>query len=232
MKFIIPNGPIFGVTLTIFGFWLARTVFQLRPWSLFNPLLLGPLLIITFLKLGGIPYSVYERGGSILGFFIGPATVALAVPLYRQREVVVARLGSIITSIAAGSVTGVITAVGISRLLHVSGPIARSLAAKSTTAPIAVGITQKLGGNTGLVVFGVILTGILGGVFGPEFLRLIRVKDPMATGLGIGAGSHVGGTSRAVQLGEVQGSLSSAAIALMGIVTAIIAPFVLKLLHL
>ncbi len=199
-----------------------------KPWSIFNPLLLAPVVIVAVLLAGGIPYNSYLPGAKLITFFMGPATVALAVPMYKQMPAVKKHLRAILVSIGAGSVAGVVSAVGIARLMGASSRVAFSLAAKSTTAPIAAGITQNLGGNTALVVFAVAVTGILGGVAGPEFLRFIGVRDRVATGIGIGAAAHVGGTSRAVQLGETEGSMSGAAIALMGIATAIVAPWLLK----
>lgn len=228
MKPGIFNAPVFGITLTLVCFWLSRELYIRKPWSIFNPLLLAPGMIIAVLVTGGIPYADYLPGAKLITFFLGPATVALAVPMYKQMPAVKKHLWAILASIGAGSIVGVVSAVGIARAMGASSTVALSLAAKSTTAPIAAGITQNLGGNTALVVFAVAITGILGGVAGPEFLKLIRVRNRIATGLGIGAASHVGGTSRAVQLGETEGSMSGAAIALMGIATALAAPWLLK----
>jgi predicted murein hydrolase (TIGR00659 family) len=219
---------IFSITLTLVGYWLARELYIRRAWALFNPLLVAPVLIIAVLYFGGMPYASYLPGAKLITFFLGPATVALAVPMYKQLPAVKKHLGAILVSIGVGSVVGIVATVGISRLLGASPIIAISLAAKSTTSPIAVGITQNLGGNTALVVIAVVITGILGGVAGPEFLKLLGVKDAIAIGLGMGAASHVGGTSRAVQLGELEGSMSGAAIAFMGIGTAVAAPWLLR----
>lgn len=228
MKPGIIDAPVFGITLTLVCFWLTREIYMRRPWAIFNPLLLSPALIIAILLTGGIPYSSYLPGSKLITFFLGPATVALAVPMYKQMPAVRKHLGAIITSIGIGSVVGVVSVVGLIRILGGSPLIALSLAAKSTTAPFAAGITGHLGGNTALAVFAVVITGILGGVAGPEFLKLIGVKDRIATGIGIGTASHVGGTSRAVQLGETEGSMSGAAIAIMGISTALVAPWLLR----
>ncbi len=228
MKLAIVNTPIFGVVLTLVCFWLAREIYLRLPWSLLNPLLLAPALIVLILLSAGLPYESYQPGSKLVTFFIGPATVALAVPLYKQLPILKKYFTQIMVSIALGSVTGVVSVVVLAKVLGASSKTALSLAAKSTTAPIAIGITQELGGSTALVIFGVVITGILGGIIGPEFLKLMGVKDRIAIGIGIGAASHVGGTSRAVQLGEIEGSMSGVAIALMGIATAIVAPWLLK----
>lgn len=226
----IINSPAFGVTLTVLVYWIFVKIYTYRTWPIFSPLLVAPLVMILLLLAFKIPFAAYNKGGEIITFLIGPSTVALAVPLYRHLPTLRKKLVPILVAIVVGSLTGIISSVLVARLFGADPQVALSLAAKSTTSPIAIGITEKLGGNTALVIFSVLITGTIGGTLGPEFLGMLGIKDEAAIGLGLGTSSHVGGTSRAVQLGDVEGSMSGAAIALTGIVTALITPFVLKLL--
>ncbi|MHB1127018.1 MAG: LrgB family protein [Bacillota bacterium] len=221
------NTPVFGVAITIVGYTLAKELYRRIPLFLFNPLLLAPAGIILLLWASRTPLEAYNQGGQIISYFLGPATVALGVPLFRQLPLIRRQWRPILAGITAGSVVGVVSAVLIARVLGASTVTLLSVAAKSTTAPIAVGITEKLGGATAITAFVVAVTGILGGTLGPEVLRLARVKNRVARGISIGTASHAGGTSRAVQLGEVEGSMSGAAIVLTGTVTALIIPLLL-----
>lgn len=226
----IINSPAFGVSLTVLVYWVFVKLYTFKTWPIFSPLLVAPLVMILLLLAFKIPFSAYEKGGDIITFLIGPSTVALAVPLYRHLPNLRKNLGPIMVAIVVGSLTGIVSGVLIASLLGADSHVALSLAAKSTTSPIALGITEKLGGNTALVIFSVLITGMIGGSLGPEFLRVIGIKDKIAIGISMGTSAHVGGTSRAVQLGAVEGSMSGAAIALTGTVTALIAPFIVRFL--
>lgn len=195
---------------------------------MFNPLILATVLVAIVFWLAGVDYETYNNGGRIITFFLGPATVALGVPLYRQLPVIKANIKPILLGVLTGSVTAVVTTLLIAKALGAGKYTLYSIAAKSATMPIALGITEKLGGNDKLIVFAVAVTGIFGGMVGPEVLKLFRVKNRIAVGIGIGTASHAGGTSRAIQVGEVEGSMSGAAIVLTGLVTALIAPVLVR----
>jgi len=220
--------PLLQVTITLVLYALANRLYQRVPFFLFNPLILATVLVAGVFWTVGIDYETYNNGGRIITFFLGPATVALGVPLYKQLPVIKANLTSILVGIFTGSVTAIISTLLIARALGAGKYTLYSIAAKSATMPIALGITEKLGGNDKLIVFAVAVTGIFGGMVGPEVLKLFRVKSRIATGIGIGAASHAGGTSRAIQIGEVEGSMSGAAIVLTGLVTALIAPLLVR----
>jgi predicted murein hydrolase (TIGR00659 family) len=156
--------------------------------------------------------------------------VALGVPLYLRLEEIKRRGKAILISILLGSVVGVISAAGIAATLGASKEVISSLAPKSVTTPIAMGIAEKLGGIPPLTAAIVIATGILGAVLGPSFLKILKIKSATAFGLAMGAASHGIGTARAVEEGEVQGAISGLALCLNGIFTAILTPFLIKLL--
>lgn len=222
--------PVFQVALTLAVFVPVNRLYRKVHFFLFNPLILASVIVMLVIHFAGINYDTYNQGGRIITFFLGPATVALGVPLYKQIPVIRENFRPIMLGVFTGAVTAAFSTVYLAKLLGVSKYVITSIAAKSTTMPIAIGITEKLHGNTSVIVFAVAVTGIFGGAVGAEVMKLARVKSRVATGIGIGTASHAGGTSRAVQIGEVEGSMSGAAIVLTGIVTAVLAPFIVKLL--
>lgn len=221
---------LFQLTLTLVVYILINRLYKKVHFFLFNPLLLASGIIIFILQYTKVDYSVYAKGGDMITFLLGPATAALGVPLYKQLPTIRSNFKSIIIGVLTGSITAILSTVFIARALGASRDTLLSIAAKSTTMPIAIGITEKLGGNDKLIVLGVAVTGIFGGVIGAEVMKLLRVKSRVAVGIGIGTASHAGGTSRAILLGETEGSMSGAAIVLTGLVTALIAPYVVKLI--
>lgn len=224
------NSVLFGVALSLWAFILARRLHQRLPNPLLNPLLLAPLLVIVILVSLGIPYRQYNEGGSIVSFFLGPATVALAVPLYRQLPTIRRMWLPILVGATAGSAMGILSSIILVKWLGGTDQVLRSMISRSTTTPIAVGITASLGGLSPLTVVSVVVTGTFGGIIGPELLRLIGVKHPVAVGIAIGTASHAGGTSRAIRIGQVEGSMSGMAIVLTGLITALLVPIVVPLL--
>jgi len=220
--------PLFQVTVTMVVYVLINRLYRRFHIFIFNPLLLASVIMIYILRYANIEYSVYSKGGDMITFLLGPATVALGVPLYKQIPVIRTNIRSILVGVLAGSVTAIVSTLFLAKALGASKETLLSIAAKSTTMPIALGITEKLGGNDKLIVLAVAVTGIFGGVIGAEVMKLAKVRNRVAVGIGIGAASHAGGTSRAIQIGETEGSMSGAAIVLTGLVTAIVAPYLVK----
>lgn len=220
--------PLFQVALTVIVFTIVNRLYRRFHFFLFNPLLMASVIIILILYYTKTDYTVYAQGGNMFTFLLGPATVALSIPLYKQIPVIKANFLPILTGVLTGSITAILTTVFIAKALGASDETLVSIAAKSTTLPIALGITEMLGGNDKLIVLSVGVTGIFGGVAGPEIMKLAKIKSKVATGIGIGTASHAGGTSRAVQLGETEGSMSGAAIVLTGIITAVLAPYLVR----
>lgn len=220
--------PIFQISITMVVYALVNRLYQRFHFFLFNPLVLATAIMIYLLNYAKIDYSVYAKGGDMITFLLGPATVALGVPLYKQMPLIKANFRSIIAGVLVGSVTAITSSVLLAKALGASKVTLLSLTAKSTTMPIALGITKMLGGHDNLIVLAVAVTGIFGGAVGPEVLKLARVKSRLAVGIGIGTASHAGGTSRAIQVGETEGSMSGAAIVLTGLTTALIAPYLIR----
>lgn len=217
--------PLLHLTLTLAAFqagqWLYRR-FNMNP--LLNPVLIAVVIIVVALTTTDTAYESYFDGAQFVHFLLGPATVALAIPLYRQFERVRESALAISVSALAGSVTAAGTAVGIAWTLDASPDALISLAPKSVTAPVAMGITEQLGGLPSLTAVLVIVTGILGAMFGPPLLNLLRIRDWAARGFAIGVASHGIGTARAMQVNEAAGAFSGLAMGLNALATAILLP--------
>ncbi len=221
--------PWFGIILTV-GIWIvARWARRRANTPLLDPVMLTIVAIIGVLLLAKVPFEAYNRGGQVLAFLLGPSVVALAVPFYRRLEKIKRNLVPILISVLIGSITGIASAVGLALLLGGSNEIAISLAPKSVTTPIAIGISQKVGGLPSITAAAVILTGILGGMLGPELIRLIGVRSQFAMGLAIGTAAHGIGTARALREGELEGAMSGVGMMLNGLITAIALPYLLPL---
>jgi predicted murein hydrolase (TIGR00659 family) len=223
---------VLSVAATLVVFALARALYRKTRFFLLHPVLLSVAALIAALRLARVPYETYMQGGQLIHFFLAPAVVALGLPLYRELE----RLGRaslpILASTAAGSLVGVLSAVLPAGLLGASPALLATLAPKSITTPIAIGVSEVLGGLPPLTAAVVIATGILGAVLGPPFLRAIGVRSPTAFGLAMGAASHGIGTARAMEEGRLSGAASGLALGLNGALTALAAPWLLRLVRL
>jgi predicted murein hydrolase (TIGR00659 family) len=221
---------VFAIAVTVAAYEAARRLYARWPHPLLNPLLVAITALIVLLRALGVSYTTYDRGGRWISFWLGPAVVALGVPLYLQVEEIVRRGRAMLVSILAGGVVGIVSGTATALLLGGSRTIVLSVAPRSVTTPIAMGVAQKLGGLPPLTAVLVISTGVLGAVAGPAILRLARIRSRTAWGLAMGSAAHGIGTARAVEEGEVEGATSGLAIGLMGLATAVLAPIVVPLL--
>ena len=222
--------PLLALTLTLVayqaGVWLHR---KSGGNPLVNPVLIAVATIVCLLTITDTDYATYFEGAQFVHFLLGPATVALAIPLYRQVQQVRNSLLAIGVAVVSGSVTAALSAVGIGWLLGASEQTLLSLAPKSATTPVAMGISEQLGGLPSLTAAAVILTGIIGAICGSELLKLFRITDARATGLAMGVASHGIGTARALQINEVAGAFSGLAMGLNALATAILIPVIFRL---
>jgi putative effector of murein hydrolase len=222
--------PAVGVGATIAAYVVAV---RLQRWSggsaIFNPTLIAILLLALAVRLSGMDYADYARSAGVVTFALSPAVALLAVPLFRQRQLIRDSARIILGSLALGLPTGVLSAMGIAWLLHADRVTILSLAPKSTTAGIAIGISEKIGGAPSLTAVLVIMTGITGAVIGPFVTRQMGVSDPRAVGLAMGIASHGIGTARALQMGEAAGAFAGLGMSLNGILTAILLPLAANL---
>jgi predicted murein hydrolase (TIGR00659 family) len=193
------------------------------------PIVGATAVLIAVMALSGADVAVYERGTRPLAWMLGPATVAMAVPLYRQRARIRARARAVFAGVAAGALTSVLSVLVAGRLLHLNRPLLVSLAPKSATNPIAIPVSERLGGLGSLTAAIVVLTGIFGMIIGPRLLSAARIRDPLARGLAMGTGAHAAGTARALSIDPVEGATSGTAMILAGLLTAILAPILVPL---
>jgi predicted murein hydrolase (TIGR00659 family) len=224
---VIKSSPLFSVTATLlaygFSLWLYKK-FKYNP--LVNPILISIVLVSAALLLFDVPYEKYNSGTQLIQFLLGPATVALAVPLYRQWPRIKRHLFSITCSLLVGSAVAIASAVGIGYLFGFSNQLLISLAPKSATTAIALGISEKMGGQITMTAIIVVVTGISGAMMAKFVLDFLLIRSHEARGFAIGLASHGVGTARAFNVSEVAGTYASLAMALNGVLTAIALPLV------
>ena len=221
----LTSSPMFGVALCIVTF--AAGVFlnkKLRS-PIINPLLIAIGLTIVVLEVFGIPLSNFDEGGDFISMFLGPATAALALSIYRQLDLLKKNFLPILVGCLAGCVTSMGSVWVMCRLFGLDKALTASLLPKSVTTPIAMEISEQADGIVPITVAMVVITGILGAVAAPLLLKLFRVKNPIAAGVGLGAASHAVGTSKALELGEVEGAMSGISLSISGILTVILSLF-------
>lgn len=209
------------------GVWVNRKTGK----ALFNPLLMGSIFMIVFLSCFGVPYADYKSSAQPVSWLLMPATVSLAIPLYEKWELLEKNLAAIFASIAAGVLTSlgsVLTSLGsvlaMAWVLKLERAHAVSFLPKSVTTAIGMDVAETLGGTAALAGAVIILTGIVGSLLGETVCKVCRITDPLAKGLALGTSAHAIGTSKALQMGEIEGAMSGLAIAVAGIMTAILAP--------
>lgn len=226
---VVLSSRLFFVALTLVVFVGAQWLYGRTRFLLFNPVLLSMATLIALLNAFGISYQDYMKGGELISFFLAPAVVALAVPLYERLTDIRAQRLAILSSVTVGSLVGIITAAGLAALLGMGKTLVITIAPKSATAPIALAVVEKLGGFAPLAAAFSVVTGVLGGIIGVPFLRLLRIQSRYAIGLAIGAASHGIGTARAMEEGEIEGAFAGLALSLCGILTALLTPLFVKL---
>ena len=214
--------PYFGIFLSIAAYALGCGMNRKFRTPLCNPLLIAIVLVVGVLLVFRIPYEDYNAGGEIISLFLAPATACLAVGIYSKLAVLKKYWLPILVGAVAGSASSMLSVYALCRLLGLDEQLTVSLIPKSVTTPIAVGIVESAGGLTPITVVAVIVTGILGAILAPTMIRLFRISDSVAAGLAIGACSHAVGTSKAVELGEVEGAMSGLAIGVCGVVTVVL----------
>ena len=222
MKEIVFSSPFFGITISIVAYSIGVWLNKKTKMALINPLLISYVIIIPLLILLNIPLEWYKRGGDIINMFLSPATAVLAITVYRQRKLLKDHILSVIVGSIAGSLTSLLVVYALCRLLLMPDEITVSLLPKSITTPMAIAVSESLGGIEAVTVLAVIITGISGNILGPILIKVFRIKNEIAQGMAMGAASHAVGTSKAIELGEVQGALSSIALVMSGIITVIL----------
>lgn len=216
--------PISGMLITIGCYWIGQIIYDKTQWTVLQPILTSSAIIILYLVYAEIPYDVFYKQNAVLNYILPLTAIVLAVPLYRNLDILKKHALPIIAGIIAGTVTTMGAIVVIGKLIGTDDSILISMLPKSATNPIAIEVSGIIGGIPSLTVSLVVITGVFGGVFGPELLKLMRIKNKVAKGIALGSMSHAIGTARAFKEGEVEGSMSSLAMAIAGTLTAILSP--------
>lgn len=223
--------PLLGLTLTLLVYLAAVAIHRrCGGHSLANPVLVAVSILCVILALTGVSYSSYFEGAQFVHFLLGPATVALALPLYAQFNRVRALVLPISVSLVTGSLLAIVSAMGVALFWGASWSSVLSLAPKSITTPIAMGVAEKIGGLPSLTAVLVIITGILGAAVCEPWLKWLGVRDHAAQGFAIGMSAHGIGTARAFLISEEAGAFSALAMGLNGLLTAVLVPFVVPLI--
>lgn len=226
---ILQLTPLLWLSVTLLCYESAQWLYRKgKHHALLNPTLVSSLFIIIFLTVTHTEYELYFKQNAFIFFLLGPATVALAVPLYHHLEQLKRYWKAVLISLWIGTLTAIGSAVGIGWLLGGKKEVLLSLATKSVTTPIAIGIAEKIGGLPPLAVVMVIMTGLTGAVLGKRILDLCRIQDARAQGFGLGMASHGIGTARAFQINELAGSFGGLAMALTGVLTALLIPILVS----
>ena len=213
--------PYFGIALSVAAFGVGVKLNRKLKTPICNPLIIAIVLIVAVLLIFRIPYESYNVGGEIINMFLAPATACLAVAIYTKIDILKQYWLPIVIGCAAGSAASMGSVYLLCRLFGLDESMTASLLPKSVTTPIAVSIAEPAGGVVPITVVAVIFTGILGGIFAPLLIKIFRISDPIAAGLAIGASSHAVGTSKAIELGEVEGAMSGLAIRICGLITVL-----------
>ena len=225
----LENNVVLGILISLGTFFVGQKVNKRFRHPIFNPFLIALVITILILKATGLDYEVYRSQSTALSILLGPATVALAIPLYRNITILKANYKGVLIGISTGVIASIISIMGIGHLLGMEKEIIYSLAPKAVTTPIAMEVASVIGGIPSLTAGLVSIAGIFGACFAPEILRFFNVKSAVARGIAIGTTTHVLGTTRAFQEGEIEGAMSSLSIGVAGILTAFIVPLIVHM---
>ncbi len=222
MNDFLQNSVFFGVFISIVTYEIGIKIKKKWNIAIFNPLLISIALIIILLLAFDIDYKTYETGAKYLSYFLTPATVALAVPLYEQMEPLKKNWKAIMAGILAGALTSACCVLVLSVLFGLSHRQYVTLLPKSITTAIGMGLSEELGGIVTITVAVIVVTGVIGNMFAEGICKLFHITDPVAKGIGIGSASHAMGTAKAMEIGEVEGAMSSLSIAVSGLLTVVV----------
>lgn len=219
------NSMFFGIFISIAGYELGLLMKRKWKFAIFNPLLIGSILTISVMLLFDVKVEDYNKSGNYLSYLITPATVCLAVPLYKQIEILKKNAIAIIFGIIAGVLSSMGSVLGLCMIFKFTHEQYVTLLPKSITTPIGIAVSEELGGYATITAAIIIITGIIGNVLAETLCRLFRLVEPVAKGIAIGSCSHALGTVKAIEIGEIEGAMSSLSIAFSGLVTAVSASF-------
>lgn len=230
MRELLCNSTYFGVLISLIGYGLGVVLKRKFKKAIFNPLLVSIIFVIAALLVLGVDYESYNNSAKYLSYLLTPATVCLAIPLYQQLELLKGNYKAILGGIVSGALASFISVFALAKLFNLTYQQYVTLLPKSITTAIGMGVSQELGGIVTITVAVIIITGVLGNIMAEFVCKLFRIKEPVAKGIALGTSSHAIGTVKAMEIGEVEGAMSSLAIAVTGLVTVLGASFFANLM--
>lgn len=221
MKELLSSSVFIGVLISLVGYQIGAFLNKKFKVALLNPLLLAIIFVIIFLWLTGIDYETYNKGAGHISYLLTMATICLAIPLYEELELLKKNVTAIVIGIFAGTLTGLISILLMAIIFHLNHQQYVTLLPKSITTAIGIGVSEKIGGMVTITVAVIIITGILGNVIAEGVFKLFRIHHPIAKGVALGTSSHAIGTAKAIEIGKIEGAMSSLSIAIAGLITVI-----------
>lgn len=218
----IVNSPMFGLSLCVGVYLLAKWIQRKTKWAIANPVLLGAAFVIAVLSIFKLDYEQFNIGAKVINWMLGPVTALLALGIYNQRKILKEYFLPVVVGCLAGAATSIFSILGLCKLFGVDKAVTAAMIPKSCTTPIAIAIAEAHGGVAAIAATCVAVAGITGVVCAPLFAKWFFIKDPVAQGLATGACSHALGTTKAREMGELQGAMSSIAIGICGMISVII----------
>lgn len=213
------SSVFFGLFITLAAYFIGLAIKKKTGLAVMNPILIGTALVIAFLSFFDIPYEAYNQSAKLISSLLTPATICLAVPLYEQLALLKKHKAAILAGICSGVLTSLVCVLALSLLFRLDHASYVTLLPKSITTAIGMGVSEELGGYVSITVAVILITGILGNVIAEHVCRLFKITDPVARGVAIGSSSHAIGTAKAMELGQIEGAMSSLSIVISGVLT-------------
>lgn len=223
MNNLFLNSATMGVVLSFLAYEIGMFIKNKTKKTIFNPLLISIVIVIAVLLIFDVDYESYNQSAKYISYLLTPATVSLAIPLYRQLDLLKQNLMAIIIGILSGVLTSLVSILGMSLLFGLTHEEYVTLLPKSITTAIGMGVSEELGGYVTITVVVIIITGILGNIIGSYACKLFRIQNPISKGLALGTSSHAIGTTKAMEMGEIEGAMSSLSIVVAGLMTVVLA---------
>lgn len=219
----IENSAFFGAAVSLIAYEAGLLLKRKFKLAIFNPLLIAILAVMGALAVLHVDYDTYNKGGQYVSYLLTPATVCLAVPLYQQLSLLKKNLKAVVIGIVSGVLASLVSVMVLAKLFALSHEEYVTLLPKSITTAIGMGVSEELGGIVTITVAAIIITGVLGNMIAETVLKLVKIEEPIAKGLALGTSAHAIGTAKAMEMGEVEGAMSSLAIAVAGLLTVVAA---------
>ena len=221
MKELIENSVFIGVMISLASYGLGMWLRKKTGLSFMNPLLISIILVIAFLLLTGVSYQTYAEGANAISFLLTPATICLAVPLYKQFNLLKKNWKAVVAGAVSGVVSSLVCILLLALLFKFDHQTYVTFLPKSITTAIGMGVTEELGGYVSLAVVVIVITGVIGNVIAEWVLKLFKIEEPIAKGIAIGSSSHAVGTAKAMEIGQIEGAMSSLSIVVCGLLTVV-----------